>query len=77
MKMKTTTTTSSELVLHHDKVTVPSDLMVSSIKPLEGGLTNDISIFGDTIVLGTNTSHIYLYGHVHTEIGIRDKKKYP
>jgi hypothetical protein len=65
-------TTSNEIILHHTKVTVPNDLLVSSIKPLEGGLTNDISIFGDSIVLGTNTSHIYLYGHVHIMNGTND-----
>ena len=61
----TTTTTPSELVLHHDKVTIPSDLMVSSIKPLEGGLNNNISIFGDSIIIGTNTSNVYVYGRLH------------
>ena len=57
--------TASELVLHHNKITVLSDLQTSSIKPLAGGLNNDISIYGNNIVLGNASSNIYLYGKVH------------
>jgi len=57
--------TTSELILHHNKVTIPNKLHVSSINPLTGALNNELSIFGDSIVIGTSTSHIYLYGRVH------------
>jgi len=57
--------TTSELILHHNKVTVPNDLQVSSIKPLSGALNNEISIHGTKIIIGTNTSDIYMYGKIH------------
>jgi hypothetical protein len=57
--------TNNELVLHHNKITIPTELYVSSIKPLEGGLTNQISILGNKITIGSNTSDIYLYGKIH------------
>jgi hypothetical protein len=60
-----TTSTTSELILHHNNVTVPNKLHVSSINPLTNALNNDLSIFGSRIVIGSNTSDIYLYGKVH------------
>jgi hypothetical protein len=58
-------TTSNELILNHNKVTIPNKLHVSSINPLTNALNNDLSIFGSRIVIGSNTSDIYLYGRVH------------
>ena len=66
-----------ELTFHHQKVTVASDLQVSSIKavPIPGGL-NSIFISGKSISIGDptnpNTCDIYFYGRVHHIVSTDD-----
>jgi len=57
--------TTNELILHHIKVTVPNDLQVSAIIPLSDSLNNELSIHGTKIIIGTNSSDIYMYGKIH------------
>ena len=66
-----------ELTFHHQKVTVVSDLQVSSIKavPVTGGF-NSISIYGNSISIGNptnpNSCDIYLHGKVHHVVNTDD-----